>query len=320
MDGALETTIVASFSRVGYLVRRRSPSWTSSRPMDGRTVLVTGASSGIGRASAIGLAQLGATVLLTGRDEQRTRAVEASIVRAGGQARASLLDLSDPSAIDGFASQLRDELGRLDGLVHAAGALSRSFAENVEGMELTVATHVLGPFRLSWRLAPLLARADGAVIVTVASGGMYTERFDLPSLVMNRDEYQGVRAYARSKRAQVLLAHEWQRRWQRDGVSSFVMHPGWTDTPGLAQSLPNFHRLGPLLRRPEEGADTVVWLASGAANEDTVRDSGIWLDRRRRSEYYLPWTRPRTSALEDGVQLWAWCEQRTGLGPTDQPR
>ncbi len=283
--------------------------------MQGRTVLVTGASSGIGRASALGLAQLGATVWLTGRDPVRTRALEESINGAGGTARSTILDLSDPCAIDAFVERLGGELGHLDGLVHAAGALSREFEVNAQGVEMTVATHVLGPFRLSLRLAPLLAAATDANVITVSSGGMYTERFDLHHLVMPADHYNGVRAYARAKRAQVVLAHEWARRWSSQGIASFVMHPGWTDTPGLAHSLPNFHRLGPLLRHVNEGADTVVWLASGAARDVANDDAGIWLDRRRRSAYYLPWTRPRQSTRSEGPELWEWCLGRNGIEP-----
>jgi dehydrogenase/reductase SDR family member 12 len=193
---------------------------------------------------------------------------------------------------------------------------------SADGFELTVATHVLGPFRLTWDLAPHLHRAGRSTIVTVSSGGMYTERFDLDRLEMDPAHYDGVRAYARAKRAQVVLAHEWSRRWSARGVTSYAMHPGWVDTPGLASGLPSFTLLGPLLRRPEEGADTAVWLATGAARSPgtpngaarkSVED-GFWHDRRLRGEYYLPWTRPGDGLDEQGRQLWDWCATRSGLG------
>ena len=116
----------------------------------------------------------------------------------------------------------------------------------------------------------------------VSSGGMYTERFDLDRLEMDPEHYDGVRAYARAKRAQVVLAREWSRRWSACGVASYAMHPGWVDTPGLASGLPSFTYLGPLLRRPEEGADTAVWLAAGAARPSAAaRVAQLLVDRGR---------------------------------------
>ncbi|MDE3082568.1 MAG: SDR family NAD(P)-dependent oxidoreductase [Acidobacteriota bacterium] len=312
LDAVLEATIVASFSRVGATVRRATQGWAPVASMEGRTILVTGASSGIGRASAIALSRAGADLWVTGRDEGRLEEL-AERIRAGGTTvRTAALDVTDATRVDDLARRIADDPAGLSGIIHSAGALTHEYATNAQGVETTIATHVLAPFRLTLRLAPLLRAAKRSTIVTVASGGMYTERFELSRLEMGPDDYDGVKAYARAKRAQVLLAHEWSRRWARDGVRSYVMHPGWTDTPGLATSLPTFHRLGPLLRRVDEGADTAVWLTSGAAGE-TGTTSGIWLDRRPRGEYYLPWTRPRRSARADGEDLWRWCERRGGL-------
>ena len=132
-----------------------------------------------------------------------------------------------------------------------------------DGTELTLSTHVVAPFRLSLLLSPLLFATPLPVIVTVSSGGMYTQRFDLDDLELTPDDYRGVTAYARAKRAQVVLAHEWDRRWRPEGVASYAMHPGWVRTPGLTASLPAIARLGPLLRTPCEGADTAAWLVAG---------------------------------------------------------
>ena len=177
-----------------------------------------------------------------------------------------------------------------------------------------MATAVLAPFRLTWLLGPLLRRSGDANIVTVSSGGMYTQGFDLGRLEMPPDHYRGTTAYARAKRAQVVLSHEWARRWGPYGVASYASHPGWVDTPGLASGLPAFARLGPLLRTPAEGADTVVWLAAGAARRSGVSGpltEGFFHDRHRRGEHHLPWTaRGRTGA--EGRALWDWCASRTG--------
>lgn len=321
IDRMLEATVAGSFSRLGYLVRRAVEGWDDAPRIDGKVVVVTGASSGIGRATAVALGQLGAEVWAVGRDAKRTEAVADAICAAGGRAHVALADLSDGTSIASLARVFGAAHDHLDGLVHCAGALLRGYAQSSDGIELTVATQVLGPYRLTWHLASHLRRAGKSTIVTTSSGGMYTERFDLGRLEMRRQDYDGVRAYARVKRAQVVLAREWSRRWSTEGVASYAMHPGWVDTPGLASGLPHF-RLGPLLRRPEEGADTAVWLATGAGRS-IARDlavpslsfqSGLWHDRHLRGEHYLPWTRPKVSREEEGRMLWDWCVTRTGLG------
>ena len=326
LDALLEASLIGSFSRVGYLARRATQAWRDLPRVEGEVIVVTGGSSGIGRAVALALGRLGADLWVLGRDTGRTEGVAEAICSEGGTAEAAVVDVADEATIAAFAERFGAARSRLDGLVHCAGALRAEYATSLEGVELTVATHVLGPFRLSWHLAPYLKAAGCANIVTVSSGGMYTERFDLDRLEMPREHYNGVRAYAGAKRAQVVLAHEWARRWSPDGVASYAMHPGWVDTPGLASGLPSFGHLGPLLRRPEEGADTAVWLATGAARAaaaDGVAtsgrpgESGIFHDRRRRREHYLCWTKPRGGEDLQGRRLWNWCAFRTGL-PSDR--
>lgn len=322
VDPLLELTVAGSFSRIGYLVRSRLERWGEPEALAGKAFVVTGASSGIGRASAIGLARLGAQVWLVGRDPERTAeaASAASQASAGSAAHEVTLDVNDAPAVAGFAEQLAASTGRLDGIVHCAGALYPAYRQAPDGTELTVATHVLAPFRLTWLISPLLRAAGDATVVILSSGGMYTERFDLDRLEMGPEEYQGVRAYARAKRAQVVLSHEWARRWAADGLASYAAHPGWVDTPALAAGLPSFsRRLGPLLRRPEEGADTVVWLAAGGARQASdprrpSRRQGFFHDRHLRGEHHLPGTRPRWDGAGEGGSLWAWCQARTGLG------
>jgi NAD(P)-dependent dehydrogenase (short-subunit alcohol dehydrogenase family) len=306
----LEATVVGSFSRVGYDARSRLDGWAAAdrrRDLSGHTVLVTGATSGIGLASAVRVAQLGGTVRFLARDESRAVRARARIELAAGRdvdVDYGLADMSDLDSLRAFAARLADT--RLDALVHNAGALSRTFAEAPDGSELTFASHVLGPFLLTGLLLPALHRARPARVITVSSGGMYTQRLDLADLEMGRDGYDGKVAYARAKRAQVVLNHEWARRVPSTDVVFHAMHPGWADTPGVVSGLPGFHRvMRPLLRTPEQGADTVVWLASSPeALESTGR---FWLDRRPRSEHRVPWTRGG-----DGEALWALCQRRTG--------
>jgi dehydrogenase/reductase SDR family protein 12 len=320
IDHVLEATVVGSFSRVGIAVRRRVERWEAPPRLDGKVILVTGASSGIGRAVAVGLADLGAQLVLVGRDKARL-ATTRQLVISGGNGRVDVvpLDLVDAVAVGAFTEQMVHSQDRLDGLVHCAGALFHLYRTAPDGTELTLATHLLAPFRLTWLLAPLIRRGCSSVIVTMSSGGMYTQPFNLDQLELTARDYRGVTAYARAKRAQVVLAHEWARRWADDGVTSFAMHPGWVETPGLTSGLPSFTHLGPLLRTPGEGADTAVWLAAGGSLVPSVpvRPGGIWLDHHRRSEYYLPSTyRSTADRLGDGEALWEWCATRASTRTT----
>ena len=150
---------------------------------------------------------------------------------AGGRAEGALLDVTAGAAVDAFADRFASRHDRLDGLVHGAGALLADYVDSAEGFELTVATHVLGPYRLTCALSPScelrsIDHRDGVV-------GRHVHRAVRDLDRLERDpaaHYDGVRAYARAKRAQVVLAHEWARRWSARGVASYAMHPGWVDT------------------------------------------------------------------------------------------
>lgn len=312
VDALLEATVVGSFSRVGYGVRARLGGWPDAdrgRDLRGKTVLVTGATSGIGLATAMRCAQLGATVRFLARDGGRAEQAKARIEQAAGHdvdVAYHLADMSDFASLRAFAARLSASNPRLDVLVHNAGALSRSFSRAPDGSELTLASHVLGPFLLTGLLLPALRVGAPARVITVSSGGMYTQGLDLAELELHADGYDGKVAYARAKRAQVVLNREWARRVPPDEIVFHAMHPGWADTPGVVSGLPGFHRvMRPLLRTPEESADTVVWLAS--TDEALGSTGSFWLDRRRRSEHRVPWTRGG-----DGDALWALCRQRTG--------
>jgi dehydrogenase/reductase SDR family protein 12 len=305
LDLALEVTIAGSFSTLGYRARRATGGWPSPARMDGRRVLVTGASSGIGRAAAAAFAGLGAEVWLIGRDRERL------VAAAGSTGHAEVCDLADKAAVADLAERVKAATPRLDVVVHNAGALFPDRREAPDGVELTVATHVLAPFRLTRALEPLLASAGRAAIITVSSGGMYSEPFALDRLEMGPSDYRGAVAYARAKRAQVVLAHEWSRRLAGDGILSYSMHPGWVTTPGLDAGLPRFAKLGPVLRSPEQGADTIVWLGAEALARSVPPPEGFWLDRRRRGEYYRPATRRSPEEQRaDGERLWEWCLAR----------
>lgn len=309
IDAALEATVVGSFSRVGIVVRRATQRWSddASPSLKGKTALITGATSGIGLAAAVQLAKRGAAVRIVGRDEAKAAAANAEIRRVVGEGcdvAFDVVDVGDFDAVRAFADRFAAANAQLDVLVHNAGALTADYRQAPSGCEATLAAQVLGPFLLTSLLLPTLrAASDPATVITVSSGGMYAERLDLASLEMTPDDYKGATAYARAKRAQVVLNHEWASRVPADQIVFHAMHPGWVDTPGVESGLPTFYRvMKPLLRSPDDGADTIVWLAGNGSG-----DSGhFWLDRRRRSEHHLPWTRGG-----DGSALWDYCVERT---------
>jgi len=279
--------------------------------MAGRTVLVTGATSGIGRAAAQSFAQLGARVLILARDPQRGEQAARDIVKAaGGDADIVSIggDLASLDSVHAAAEHLAATEPALDVLVNNAGVLPANRQESADGIELTFATNVLGMYALTERLIPLLEVGAPSRIINVSSGGMYTQRLDVDDLQTRHRSYDGPAVYARTKRAEVVLTDTWAQRLAGGGIVVHAMHPGWVATPGVASSLPRLHRvMGPLLRTPQQGADTIVWLA--AADEPGRSSGGFWHDRRRRPTERLPGT--RTSAA-DAARLLDACRTLAG--------
>ena len=308
VDAAAEASVVPGFSRLGLAARSRLlPEFTAARPPSaaGRTVLITGATSGIGYAAAVALARQGAAVHFLARDGGRAERALRGIAAASGSTQVSygLADLEDLGSVRRFAREFRAVCPRLDVLIHNAGTIHPEFRTDGTGTELTYVGQIVAPFLLTAMLLPRLSASGAGRVITVSSGGMYTQRLDLTALPPPEAGYRGAAAYAQVKRAQVALSAEWARRTAGTGVAFHAMHPGWADTPGLAAALPRFRRiLRPLLRTPEQGADTITWLAT--ADPALLGSGGFWHDRRRRPEHLLPWTREAASAPG---RLWDQC-------------
>jgi dehydrogenase/reductase SDR family protein 12 len=318
IDSALDLTVVPGYTKIGYRARR-ALCWAELPPasMNGSRVLVTGATSGLGLAAAQALAALGATVHILARDRERGSAAAARIAQAsGGEVHLEIADLASTSSVRAFARRFSSEQDDLQVLVNNAGVMSAQRKVSVDGHELTFATNVLGTFLLTNELLPLLCAGAPSRIITVSSGGMYTRGIEVSDLESEHGDFNGPVAYARTKRAQVILTELWAERLAQSGVVAHAMHPGWADTPGLERSLPRFHRFAaPLLRTAAEGADTIVWLAS--AEEPVQSSGGFWHDRLRRSTNRVPWTRESES---DRRALWEACMSATGPNapPTEE--
>jgi NAD(P)-dependent dehydrogenase (short-subunit alcohol dehydrogenase family) len=310
VDAALDRSVVLGFSAVGPAVRRRLPGWPADPEpgaLRGKVAAVTGATSGLGLATAQGLLELGAAVHLVVRDTDKGARVRDRLLAAvpGGDVTVDRCDVGDLDDVRRCATGLAGSLERLDVLVHNAGAMPPERTESAQGHELTMALHVLGPVLMTDLLRPVLA--DDARILMVTSGGMYGQRLRDDDPEYLHGDYSPTTAYARSKRAQVELLPVLEQRWP--GTHVYATHPGWADTPGVQDSLPTFRKvMGPVLRDAEGGAETTVWLA---AVDPAPPGGGLWHDRRQRPIHLLRRTRSGAGAVD---RLWGWVREQTGLG------
>jgi dehydrogenase/reductase SDR family protein 12 len=318
VDRMLEASVVGSFGSTGPALRRRLAHWDPLLGAGvGRRVLVTGANRGLGLASARALLARGAEVVLTARDEDRAATTAALLAReVGGDAAERItpmsLELGDLASVRALAARLADG-APLDVIVHNAGAMFPTREVTVDGLEMTYQVHVVAPFLLTTLLLPMLRSRPDARVVTVSSGGMYTEQLVVRRVDSPRS-YRPAVAYARAKRAQVELGREWHRRiGVHTGTAFHVMHPGWARTPGLESSLPGFSRVAaPILRRPEDAIDTITYLALTPRLGPDLEGGRFWHDRLPRPTDRLKRTRSEQSERDE---LWARVSRDAGVDP-----
>ena len=307
LDWVMDKSLVLGYTKIGPAVRRAWwPHDAVPGALVGRHVLVTGASGGLGLATARGLARLGAAVHLTGRDATRLDDARAQLLGEQPLAEVTthVADVSNLAETAEFARQFSAEVPRLHAVVHNAGVMPPKRTTTAEGHELTLATHVLGPHVLTYGLREALA---GGRAVVVTSGGAYGQRLDVDDPEFATGDYSGVTAYARTKRMQLVLTELWARDLAADDIRVHSMHPGWADTPGVTDSLPRFAAVtGPLLRDADSGADTAVWLTATA---DAIGTGGFWHDRRRRSTHYAP---VGVETPQQVAQFWDFVRDATG--------
>ncbi|MCB1171552.1 MAG: hypothetical protein KDK25_14495, partial [Leptospiraceae bacterium] len=165
--------------------------------------------------------------------------------------------------------------------------------EAPDGLEMTFAVNIRAPFLINETLFPLLKASPDARVVQVSSGGMYLAPIHLDDLLWQKRDFDGVLAYAETKRGEVLLTRRWSELWKGTSIKVNSMHPGWADTHSVKESLPLFRALtAPFLRTPEQGADTILYLC---CKPDLDTSGAFFSDREIR-----PIDRIKKTALDEG--------------------
>jgi len=306
----MDLAVVPGFTRIGYSLRSRH--WTdptAGKPLEGKAVLITGPTAGLGRATASGLVRAGADLHLAVRNLPKGEQLAAELAETQPDASVTVweCDVSDLDSIRGFSTTFCDSVSELDVLIHNAGILAPERERSAQGFELTFATNALGPFLLTELLLEPLERAAPSRVIFVSSGGMYAERLDVEDLQLEKREFRGDRFYAHTKRIEVILAELISERYGALGITGHSSHPGWAYTAGMAEALPRFHKLtGPILRSAEQGADTVIWMSH--TPEVLQRPGEFWHDREPRPKHRLPSTRETSAERES---LWRQMKQLT---------
>jgi NAD(P)-dependent dehydrogenase (short-subunit alcohol dehydrogenase family) len=274
--------------------------------MNGKVCVITGANAGIGKATALGLARMNATVVMICRDRDRGETAQREIKTRSGNDRVGLMicDLASQKSIGQFASEFKQRHDRLDVLVNNAGVLMRELSLNEDGIESTFAINHLGYFLMTNLLLEVLKRCAPSRIVNVASAAHKYGKIDIGGWVIGRD-YSAFSAYANSKLANVLFTYELARRLEGANVTANCLHPGAVGTnlfrglPKLLQGLIALVTMG-----PERGARTSIYLAGSPEVEGV---SGKYFARRE-EEKSSDASYDRNAAR----QLWETSEELTG--------
>jgi retinol dehydrogenase-14 len=241
--------------------------------MTGKTVLVTGSNSGIGKETALGLARLGANLVMAVRDREAGEKARAEIIEKTGNQDIDLLvaDLSSMAEVRALASEFKEKHDRLHVLVNNAGAIFPKRRVTVDGFEMTLAVDYLAPVLLTHDLLDVLARSAPSRIVNVSSGAHTFGRIDFNNLQSTK--YGSMRAYGSAKLMNIMFIYALSRRLEGSGITANVLHPGLVRTnfghndAGLARR-GAFKILGVFSKSPAQGAETSIYLASSPEVED----------------------------------------------------
>jgi NAD(P)-dependent dehydrogenase (short-subunit alcohol dehydrogenase family) len=282
--------------------------------IEGKTCLITGGTSGIGKGIAFGLAKMKANVILVGRDKAKCEAVleeiwrNVSISTNINRVSYLLADLSSQASIHQLANKFLENYESLDILVNNAGVFLSRRLTTVDNIEYTFAVNHLAPFLLTNLLFERIKASNPSRIITTSSVAHRGAYINFDDLQFERGRYNGVEAYRQSKLANILFTKELARRSRGSGVTSNCFHPGGVRT-NLIQSSPWYYRaiwaiINPFLVSPKKGADTALYLASSSK---VAEISG---------KYFVNRKPVRPSELADdhdaAARLWKISEELTG--------
>ena len=223
-----------------------------------------------------------------------------------------IVDLSNISEIRQFAAQFQENENWLDVFINSEEVLLEERQTSVDGVEMTFAYNVLGPFLLTELLLPMMKHSAPSRVIFVSSSNIYDQKLDVQDLQYERKTFECVSAYEQAKRAQIILTELWAERLVGTGVTINAMHPGWVKTGMHKELTPNYKRwLSPFLRTPDQGADTILWLA--VAPRLATRSGKFFFDRQERPTHRTEQTR---LSLQERRLLWETCVQLSGLTET----
>lgn len=293
---------IFGLSRPGYA--RKKAKWTALLgPLEGKRILITGASSDLGVAAARGLARLGAELILVARHERKLRQLGELIQsETGTLPRLELANLSLMREVLALSQKLRSEFESLHVLINNPSKLPSRRIVTSEGLELAFANGLLGPYMLGESLRPLLAAGQPARLIQVTSVALYAQALHPEDLESERADYGPLQVYARLRRGLLDLSEVWARRWQSDSIHVHSVCPGWVQRLWPPPGLPEAWALKghQWLRSPEQGVDTLIWLA--AAPEISGTTGLFWYDRRPRPTALWPGTRSSPAKQDELYQ------------------
>ncbi|HEY0026156.1 MAG TPA: SDR family oxidoreductase [Longimicrobium sp.] len=272
--------------------------------MEGRVCVVTGATAGIGQATAAALAKMGATVVLVARNADKAGATREEIVRSAGHARVEtvIADLAIQSEVHAAAAEIRARNPAIHVLVNNAAIYTKTRQETADGMEMQLAVNHLAPFLLTHLLMDALRAGAPARVVTVSSEAHHRASFSWDDIQMRR-KYGALRAYCNAKLFNILFTRELARRAAE--VTANAMHPGVVGTALLFGGWAPLRLLKPFIRTAEEGARTAIYLAS---SPDVAGITGAYF-KDEKPRY------PSRAAQDDesARRLWQISAELTGL-------
>uniref|UniRef100_A0A3P9GY42 Flj13639 n=1 Tax=Oryzias latipes TaxID=8090 RepID=A0A3P9GY42_ORYLA len=290
---------LTEFTRNGFLTAsKRFVEKDLDVSVAGRSFMITGANSGIGKAAAMAIAKKGGTVHMVCRNKDKAEEARADIVKESGnkEVYVHILDLSETRKVWEFAEAFKKKYKALNVLINNAGSIMSQRDVNAEGLEKSFAVNVLGIYILTKSLVPLLEKSPDPRVILVTSGGMLVQKLRIGNLQSERGRYDATMVYAQHKRQQVVMTEQFAKT--HTNIHFSVMHPGWVDTPAVANAMPDFHRsMKESLRSPDQGADTVVWLA--ISEVAITNPSGRFYQDRRVVSTHLPLAWTHSSPLEE---------------------